>query len=312
MTIADGITTVGVADLPYTFPSGDGGAPVSLGSRVVLSSILSDTAGLCSFFASSPASGSQPASTSFLALYVVGADATTPIGPGTYPILGIGSSGDAGPPGVPSGAFAIASFTSMSPACVQSPSSVGGAQIATAGSVTITSEDTQRASGSFTATFSQGSFAGTFTAPACSAGGEGGVVAASDDAGTLCPPGGVDAGAPSDDAGGFSCASLSNIDLTQCNPILQTGCTSTQGCAINTTQQAVCVELTTPDAGDAGANATCTQQSACVAGTQCVGAPTGTCKNYCCTTADCASFGNGYTCAQLTTGTNGAYGVCQK
>jgi hypothetical protein len=303
MTVADAIAEFGVESLPYTF-----GGTAPIGTREVLFTVLSDTAGLCPFFETNPVSGSQPASTSYLTLIVVGADATTPIGTGTYPILNVALTGDAGA-AVPSGPFAIASFTNMNGSCGQTPPSAGNAGIATSGSVVITGETLAGVSGTFTANFSgTDAFQGSFAAPACTGGPDGG---AGDDAGTICPPGGNGEAGAGDSGGGFSCASLANIDLTACNPVLQSGCGANQACAINASQQATCVTLTAPDAS-AGQGTTCTQQSACAAGTQCVNPPGGLCETYCCTSADCSSFGNGFSCKQITTGTNGAYGVCQQ
>jgi hypothetical protein len=305
MTVADAIGDLGVDDLPYL----SGGT--AIGTRQILFAALSDHAGLCPFFESSPVSGSQPAGTSFMTVIVVGADATTPVGPGTYDFVDVAAAGDAG--AVPNGAFAIASFSNMNATCGETPSNNAG--FATSGNVQITGVSLAGITGTFTANFTgSDSFTGQFTAPICDLGQDAG---AGEDAGTICPPGGNgEGGAPPADGGGFSCASLSNIDLTVCNPLLQTGCSANQACIINANAQATCV---TVSGSATGQGTSCTAPSACAAGTECANPPdggvgpadggVGVCQNFCCTSADC-SFQNGLTCKQVTTGTNGAYGVC--
>jgi hypothetical protein len=255
-----------------------------------------------------PAGGSQPASTSWVNLYVFGADATTAVGPSTYTVADPTSSI------APTGAFAVVWFAHEDSSCNLT---AAPGTYASAGSVTITSENLAGSVGAFTATFGEyGSLSGSFTAPPCGISPDAGV--SSFDAGTICPAGAtpvaLDAGCLVADGGedsGSSCASFLNIDTSQCNPLYQTGCGSTQECAINTSQTATCVAAPSSDAGDAAAGAgqgqTSNVQSDCIGGTECVN---NVCETYCCTNADCISFGAGHSCAQATSGSTGRYGVC--
>jgi hypothetical protein len=312
MTIADGIlNTAGAIPLPTTwFPAAGGGAPASLGTRQGLFGVLSDTVGTCAFFQSSPPPGSQPASTSFINMYVFGPDATTAVGPGTYTVANPNGST------APTGPFAIVWFSHEDATCNLT---AAPGTYATSGSVTIGNQALAGTTGTFQATFGQvGSFSGSFTAPPCGIVPDGGTN--TEDAGTICPPGvassAVDAGCiVNEDAGdsGLNCASFANIDTTQCSPLLQTGCSPTQECAINPSATATCVSApAVSDAGDAGSatsqGKTCNVQSDCNGGTQCVN---NICETYCCDSNDCLLPGfTGLSCQQQATGTGGLYGVC--
>jgi hypothetical protein len=244
-------------------------------------------------------------------MIVVGADATTTVGNGTYNFVDVAATGDGGAT-IPSGAFAIGSFSNMNAGCGETPSNNAG--FATSGTVTINGVSLSGVTGQFTANFTgTDQLKGTFTAPICNLGQDAG---ASEDAGTVCPPGG-NPDASVGDSGTFQCAAMSNIDLTVCNPLFQTGCGSNQACIVNANAVATCVTISSSATGQ---GTPCTAPSACAAATECENPPdggvgpadggAGVCQNFCCTTADCSTFPGGLTCKQITTGTNGVYGVC--
>ena len=151
----DAIAAVGSGIAP-SFGGSPGAAP-----RQLMLVGFADSTGMCPFLQATQApSGSYlRRGTSELGVIIVGADNTTPIGPGDYPLLG---------PALPqpSGAFAIVDFLHADPQCIFTPTT--GWELAQSGLVQIDSVSPASVAGTFSATFLSGSVGGSFDAASCS------------------------------------------------------------------------------------------------------------------------------------------------
>jgi hypothetical protein len=303
LTVSDSLSSTGTINGTFT---SDGGTE----TRQVLVFEVMDQSGACALAQSGQLStGVVPPSSTFAGAVIVGADATTPIGAGTYPIIS---------PSQTSGSSvtfpaAIFFFNHESAQCRQTPAGTAAdSNLATGGSITISSAGAQGSSGSFTAQLQGGTISGSFTAANCA------LDTSSIFQGNTTSDAGVPAGqcqsnigngstATSNDGGvvAATCATVTGTAPT-CNPVTSSGCAKGTACEFDTTNGSTICGAP----GTIGAGGSCLLQSDCAAGLFCTS--TGTCAHFCCTQTDCpagADAGPG-TCTETSVGPAVFAGVC--